>query len=577
MMEKAMKIAAGKTKEDPRKRTERFVQWLLVLMMLMGYVAVSVAQTGLNDINYTAESKFEPTIKDAIKFSDVPEIKDSVKRIDNIKYGISSVPLFPKYTVQPIAQAKMQNEPLPKLYHALLKAGYGPFYNMPYGEFWIANTRNRDKSYGAHLKHFSSTTHLKDVGYGGFSDNQANIFGKQFYKKHTLSGDFNYERSVVHYYGYDTSVNKIKDDFTKQRYQLFEPRLRLMSHYTDSTHMNHDIGLSYYNLQNLNKEAENNIKLKALGTMFIQKEKLNIGFATDFYNHKQSNDTLNDIIVSLSPSFEAKGKKWQAEVGFTGTMDNFKGKSRFYFYPKLNVQYDIYESIIIPYAGVSGGLIKNSLRSLSGENPFIDTTLNYTNTNNKYNLFAGLKGNLSSNTSYDAKVSYGQYDSLHFFVINYNSPVQLYNQFDVTYDNASVLNLSGHLKYTYKEKLNLIAKGNYYMYATKNLTRAYHKPDFDITFSGIYNLQSKILIRADLFILGNQWALSKVNRNGSDTIAPKQLQGWVDANLEVEYRYSKMLSFFARANNIANQRYYRWERYPSQRFNFMLGLTFIPF
>ena len=31
-----------------------------------------------------------------------------------------------------------------------------------------------------------------------------------------------------------------------------------------------------------------------------------------------------------------------------------------------------------------------------------------------------------------------------------------------------------------------------YMYKTKNLTRAYHKPDFDLTFSAQYNLKSKI-------------------------------------------------------------------------------------
>ena len=60
-------------------------------------------------------------------------------------------------------------------------------------------------------------------------------------------------------------------------------------------------------------------------------------------------------------------------------------------------------------------------------------------------------------------------------------------------------------------------------------------------------------------------------------LTPKQLNGLVDVNLEGEYRYSKMLSFFARVNNIANQRYYRWERYPTQRFNFMIGLTFVPF
>jgi hypothetical protein len=48
-----------------------------------------------------------------------------------------------------------------------------------------------------------------------------------------------------------------------------------------------------------------------------------------------------------------------------------KVSTKFYFHPQLNAQFDVYESIIIPYAGVNGGLQKNSLRSLSNENPFI--------------------------------------------------------------------------------------------------------------------------------------------------------------------------------------------------------------
>jgi outer membrane receptor for ferrienterochelin and colicin len=150
----------------------------------------------------------------------------------------------------------------------------------------------------------------------------------------------------------------------------------------------------------------------------------------------------------------------------------------------------------------------------------------------------------------------------------------MYNQFDVLYDNASVLTLSGQLKYQLKEKLNITGKGNYYIYKTKTLTRAYHKPDFDLTGSVIYNMQSKIILRGDLFFMGKQWALTQAE---DGTLKPKQIKGWTDINLEAEYRYSKMLSFFARAGNILSQRYYRWERYPSQRFNFMIGLTFVPF
>jgi hypothetical protein len=559
------------------ERRKKNYEYLLIGLMVFGYILATVAQTNPNKLEFDVISSFNPTIKDALKFSDLPEIRDTVKKLTSLKYGITSTPLFPKYEVQQVEAAKLQNEALTKQYYSLLKVGYSPLYNMPYAEYWINKTRSRDNAYGAHLKHLSSTTHLRDAGYGGYSDNAINVYGKKFYKKHTLNADFNYERNLIHYYGYDTTINKLKNNFTRQRYQLLEPKLQLQSHYTDSTHINHTIQLSYYNLQNLHRETENNIKLDALGSMFVNKEKLNVGLITDFYNHKQSNDTLNNLIVSLKPSFEAKGDKWHAEVGLTGTIDNFHSKTRFYVYPQIHLDYNIYENMIVPYLGITGGLIKNSFRNMSRENPFVDTTLNYSNTHNKVNITGGLKGNISSSTSYDAKVTYSLYDSLNFYVINYDGNNQIYNRFDVIYDNASLLNVNGQLKNQFKEKFTLIAKGNYYLYKTKNLTRAYHRPDFDLTFSAIYNLQSKIIVRADLFIVGNQWAYTKHNESGTDVLKPKLLNGWGDMNLEAEYRYSKMLSFFLRMNNIANQRYYRWERYPTQKLSFMLGLSFVPF
>lgn len=564
---------------SPSANELKIWRYILSGLLILAFIASTLAQTpaGVGDVNVNATSIFEPTIKDAIKYSDLPEIKDSVKRLPNASFGINSFPLFPKYEVLPIEKAKMQNEPLPKIYHALLKAGYGPIYNMPYGEVWLNSTRSRDNAYGLHYKHLSATPQLKGFGYAGYSDNEAELFAKQFYKKHTLFGDLNYKRNVVHLYGYDTAVHKLENDFTYQRYQLIEPKLRLLSHYADSTHINHDIQLGYYNLQSVRKEVENNIQLQAKGFGYINNEKLHVNFLTDFYNHKQPNDTLNDLIVSLNPYFEAGGKRWQINMGFTATLDQFKEKTRFYVYPQIKASFNVYESLIIPYAGVSGGLIKNSFRKLSNDNPFLATNLNYVNTNNKYNVFGGLRGQLSSNTSYDASASYGQFDSLSFFIINYDRPNTLYNEFIAVYDNTRQLTVNGQVNYQLKEKIKFSVKGNYYYFDTKNLQRAYHRPDFDITLAGSYNLKNKIIIRSDVFLIGQQWALTQQQEGGENVLKPIQLNSLVDINLGAEYRYSKMLSFWAQFNNVANQRYFRWERYPTQRFNFMIGLSFVPF
>ena len=162
-----------------QKRRIKKLQWFFVLMLIFGYVAATLAQTVGGNNTYTTTSTFEPTIKDAIKLGDLPEIKDTVKKIANINYGIVSTPLVSKYEVIPIDAAKMQNEPLSKLYRSLLKIGMGT-YTTPYGEFWINSIRTRDVAYGAHIKHISSSSHLKDVGYSGYSDNEGEIFGKKF-------------------------------------------------------------------------------------------------------------------------------------------------------------------------------------------------------------------------------------------------------------------------------------------------------------------------------------------------------------------------------------------------------------
>lgn len=219
---------------------------------------------------------------------------------------------------------------------------------------------------------------------------------------------------------------------------------------------------------------------------------------------------------------------------------------------------------------------------MTNENPFLRPDAQFVNTNNRFNVFGGLRGNLSSATSYDAGVKYGSYQNMQFFLIDYETDQnRLDNKFKAVYADATLLTVSGSVKYQYKEKIHFTAKGNYYYYHLSYQgynDKAFHKPNYDLTFSGLYNLKSKILIKADIFVIGSQWALTKEKETGdSITYKPLLLKGIVDCNLGVEYRYSKMLSFFVNFNNIANTRYVRWEKYPTQRFNMMLGLTFVPF
>ena len=565
----------------------RFNIHIYYLVALLVIVAKGISQNSLGEEIFEQKSNFTPVIKDAaVKQTDQPEIIDTVKKITNVTYSTPGVVYKNSYQTSSIEPAKMVNEPLSKLYQSLLKIGFGN-YTMPFADVFLNSLRNKDMAWGVRYNHLSSYAKYDGLGRTDFSDDNASIYGKKFYKKHTLSGDLNYSRNSMHYYGFNDTIKKDNGNTYKQYFQLFEGKLRLQSHYGDtSKKINHDIRLSYYNYGDHYNTYENNVFASGLFKAIVDNQKFTVLASTDYYNVQAKHDTINNLLVKVNPYFELGGKKWNAGIGPNITMDYFSSTgAKYYIAPCFNVHYDVYQNIIIPYAGIDGGVNKNSYRSLSSTNPFVLSNLPYKNTNNVYNAFAGLRGAISSNLSYDVKALYGRYNNLAYFLADYNTSADntFANRYKVIYMNTNYLNINAQLKYQFKEKLNFIAKGNYYGYNIIDTTnvKPWHKPAYDITLSANYNLKSKIIVKADVFAIGSQWAQQQVKTTVNNitvtSLQATQLPGIVDMNLGAEYRYTKMLSFWASFNNIGNFRYYRWDKYPTQRFNFMVGLSFTPF
>jgi len=517
--------------------------------------------------------EYKPTITDANKINDNPSISDSTRKIPVSGYSINSQKINTGFDVEPIKAAQMVGEPLTKLYNAIVKLGMGT-YTSPYGELWYNNLRSKEALYGLRFKHLSSSSTLKDYGYAGFSDNEISLNGKKFLKEHSLIGNFDYARNVVHFYGYDQKLNFIKAEDNFQRFNFINGNAQLLSHFTDLKRYNHDVKLSYYNLTDNFKASENNIQATGMVQTAINKEILKVNAAVDYYNYKNQTDTSNNTIVTLNPNFIAAGDKYRASLGLTATLDNFV-QSKFYFFPNVDLSYNVIDNIIIPYAGLTGGVQKNSFKSFTDNNPFVLSKLKMVNSNKKIELYGGIKGTLSSTTAFNACASYSNISNLALFV---NDTVNvLKNKFDVIYDDAKLLNIRGEISYQELEKLRINLRGEYFNYKMKNESRAWYKPQVEITLSANYNLRNKIIVRADFFYIDSQFAKTLVSDTTAITgrkIVAKELKGIFDANLGFEYRYTKKLAFFLNFNNITNYRYYRWSNYPTQRFNLMGGLSY---
>jgi outer membrane receptor protein involved in Fe transport len=92
----------------------------------------------------------------------------------------------------------------------------------------------------------------------------------------------------------------------------------------------------------------------------------------------------------------------------------------------------------------------------------------------------------------------------------------------------------------------------------------------------VYDLGDKLVFKSDIYYISRQFAKTNEVQEGQSPqngFYQKELKGVIDINIGAEYRYSERLSAFLNLNNIANQRYYRWNNYPNQRFNLLAGLT----
>lgn len=512
--------------------------------------------------------------KDAQKMLDQPKTKDTVIAAPAFDYTIVSRQVPAKFRIDTIRPAKVTNEQLTKLYHGYAKLGFGN-YSTILADASYASTRSKSGAWGIGLGSLTSGTGPKDVqGFAGYGQQHFDLFGKKFYKHHTFGGDFGFTRDVVHYYGNLSGNDSLSKDAIRQRFVGWGGGGRLISHYVDSTQINYDLSLRYFNYADRFGSNENNFKISGTGGRYLNTEKLSLDFGIDYDRGKSVSDTVNNTIIQLQPMFRAGGgaKKFSVAIGM-GMYVDAGAESRVYFYPQFEASYDIVNHIIIPYAGMGGYLERNGFRSLTDVNPFLLSSTSVTARNTQYKnlIYIGLKGSISAEISYNIKASHHERRDMPLFVNTLPSQDFYQMHFATIYDTVDVTGVSGDIGYQKGEKLRISAHGEFFEYKPKNESKAWHTPALRMGVSASYNIQDKILARFDLFYIDKQYA-KLVTPDG--LTAPLLLNRLIDVNVGLEYRYSKFLSAFLSAQNLAGQRYFRWNAYPTQKFNVLGGVTY---
>ncbi len=541
----------------------------------------------------TLYNPYKPSLSVMRKMSFLPDMSDTAKVKPQFHYVVSAKPFQPEYNISPIKAAALLPDPLPKLYKSFINAGFGNHVS-PLGELSITNERSKKGAFGIYGRHFSTNDDIvlqnaKQV-YGGYMDNDASLFGRRIFRKSTLEGSVDFTQKTRFAYGYDPEIfdyNPQKKDI-RMNYDNYGAKASYSSMNLDSSDFYYDFNIYYNYFRQTSFLYQHNGGLDGIMAKSYKGLYFGSGISYVHYNNSDSINTGSEFIASINPFLKKKTDQWNFKLGFQALIDR---SSILHFYPDVELGFSIVPSYLGFFASLSGKMERNEPLKIVSENPFLvsdqfpefvskGVLFKLPDTDHKFIVTSGLKGNTGVGGSYLVSASYSIIDNMLFYTNlvfpDSVTPRARGNYFLPVTEEVKLLNLHAEMDGPVSDKLSFKWIANYYSYSS-NQKYAWNKPDWDGQFGLKYNLRDKIIAGLELTAMGKRRQIVNGDilsfRAGyAPTII--DMNAHFNMNLTAEYRYSKILSFWTRLNNIAIDRYYEWAYYPTQKFLFMLGFTY---
>jgi len=519
---------------------------------------------------------YKPTVSDAFKLSILPTIKDTIKLQAFFDYLLMPEQHPTGLSLKKIKASEISREPESSLNNSYLKLGGGN-YNTPMAELYLNSLRSQRSSIGLKLKHISSYGKIKlDDGkkvYAGYGDNEISLYTKRFMNNYgTFSGDFGMVSNSIYSYGYDPLRTpdslrfSARDSIPRKVFLLAKADIQIKSNNKDKGYLNYDFLLHYHYMHNSSNNQGHNASFKMDLDKYYSNKLFGINAGVKYFNKANLLDTLNFVIANINPFFGFDLEKFDLVFGANNYYDSKNAK--YHFYPRVNATVKIVDVVAV-YFGFDGGLISNEFKKVSFENPYVVDNLNVRTSNKRINAFGGVRTSFGSPLSFSFQTSYSEIDDMYFFVNDSLNIDPRQDRFNIVYDDVKFLKVHAEVGLRKLENLSFALQGNYYQYTMLNEAEPWHKPEFDASLEIEYLLKERVLLSADVFLIGKRYAKSDDPANSSVL-----LDAITDINLGCEYYFTKMFSAFLNINNILGSKYYIWNNYPVQGFNFLGGIKY---
>lgn len=540
---------------------------------------------------------YTPTISDASKIQESPVLDDEGNaKKETIKYAIFSFPVASTFAPAKGKAEGVDKEAKEKLYNNYATLAYGNYGNLN-AELFVNQELNNNDYIGGMFRHFSSQGGVNDVELDSwFYDTALDLSYGANYDKMSWNVDLGYQNQVYNWFGLpmnfgstlspadrNSLIGSIDSKHTYNGLSLggkldftegaFKEASMKFSHFSDSF-----------------GSSENRFYVKPslqfdVADQFVKTDII-VDYVGGTFDKNYANNNLEAIKygftnLGISPSFVIQENGWNVKLGASlfYSIDREGGDNKFLVYPNVSVSYPVVDDLMIFYAGAEGGLEQNSYMDFVKENPFLSPTLAIAPTDKQYDIFAGLKGKLASNVSYNIRGSYNNERNKALFRGNdytenaVNEDYAFGNSFQVVYDDVRTFRFSGDLKADFSENVSFAIGGTFNSYKNSNEQEAWNLPAVEVNSSIDFNITPKWFAGAKVFYVGERKDLQS-NTSVLPLSSPVTLGSYFDLNSHVGFKYNSQLTAFVKLNNMTGKSYQKWMNYPVQGFQVMLGANF---
>jgi len=520
---------------------------------------------------------YKPILAEAVKLRRSPNLDDVKTYKAKLNYSILDRKLELNSDIQKLQAQALAEEKASILVNNYFKGAFGSLATL-LGEAYFNTGKDEGLQLGGYFKHFSQEGKLNKQN---SSNQQLSVFGRSILDQNTVSGKISFERNGTYFYGIDDSRPTLNPNPDKQALTTIELEGELVKNFTeDEDAFSYALKANGYIWNDKFSAKENYLSLNGYVNKRINSLNLGLAASTEFGNSKDALTSVGNNLLRLNPyiRLQVKGAKITAGINF---VQEFGAVSSSKIFPAITADFTLIPDYLQVFGEVKGDVNRNSLKSFTDENPWLNSNAVIKNTVEKLSFSAGIKGTGGPGFGYKARVYVKQFDDMPLFVNNFTD----FNKFDVIYDfgKTKLTGLEGEISIQVSDALKWTGKLNLDDWKPASETYSWFKPGLKVSSNFVYTYNKKLSFNAGVVIQDDVKA--KVNIANpvpaSQYVIPNPaiesivtVKGFVDLGLGADYRINNKFSVFAKANNILNKNYSRFLYYQANGFNIFGGLTY---